>query len=69
MIARVTSAPTYQDSALKTAAPVKLPRSLREALAALPSSSFIKVKLVAMSTDELGRKDKDKSSVKLDGTR
>jgi hypothetical protein len=48
---------------------VKLPKSLRDALAALPSRKFIKVKLVATSTDVVGRTTKDKTSVKLRGTR
>jgi hypothetical protein len=48
---------------------VKLPKALRDALAALPPSRFIKVKLVAASTDVAGRKSTDKSSVKLPGTR
>jgi hypothetical protein len=48
---------------------VKLPKALRDALAALPSTRSIKVKLVASSTDVAGRKSTDKSSVRLPGTR
>jgi hypothetical protein len=48
---------------------VQLPKPLRDALAALPRSKFIKVTLVATSTDIVGRKAKDKTSVKLYGTR
>jgi hypothetical protein len=48
---------------------LQLPRPLRDALATLPPSRFIKVKLVATSTDLVGRTAKDKTSVKLYGTR
>ncbi|MBJ7359280.1 hypothetical protein [Nocardioides sp.] len=48
---------------------VKLPTALRDALATLSSSKFIKVTLVATATDELGRKTKDKTSVRLYGAR
>jgi hypothetical protein len=48
---------------------VKLPKALRDALAGLPSTRSIKVKLVASSTDVAGRKSTDKSSVRLPGTR
>ena len=48
---------------------VKLPKALKDALAGLPSTKSIKVKLVATSTDTAGRIATDKSSVKLPGTR
>jgi hypothetical protein len=48
---------------------VSLPAALKAALAQLPSSKFIKVKITASATDVAGRKSKDTSSVKLHGTR
>jgi hypothetical protein len=44
---------------------LKLPKPLRSALAELPPRKFIKVKLVATSTDTVGRTATDKTSVKL----
>lgn len=48
---------------------LKLPKALRDALATLPSTRSIKVKLTASSTDVAGRTTKDQTSVKLSGTR
>jgi hypothetical protein len=48
---------------------VSLPAALKAALAQLPSSKFIKVKITASATDVAGRKSKDSSTVKLRGTR
>lgn len=48
---------------------LKLPTSLRQALADLPPSKFITVKLVATSTDVVGRKARDRTKVKVPGTR
>ncbi|MBJ7359281.1 hypothetical protein [Nocardioides sp.] len=48
---------------------VAVPPALRAALAELPSSKFIKVTFTASATDTAGRTSKDKSTVKLRGTR
>jgi hypothetical protein len=48
---------------------VKLPKSLRSALAALPPGKGVKVQLVATAVDTLGRTFTDTSKVKLPGTK